>query len=112
LTDTYAAHAATAEGRLGLAQAEVRYRAVELIEEVLAAEQVTQRELARRLGRSESAVSQVLGGDRNLTLNTLAEYLHVLGRRLDLKAAPPEGRAGDKPAPRTPSRRQAAATAP
>ncbi|HEU0131800.1 MAG TPA: helix-turn-helix transcriptional regulator [Mycobacteriales bacterium] len=85
--DSYADRASTAAGRRGLACAAARYRAVELVAEVLAEQGVTQRELARRLGKSESAVSQVLGGDRNLTLNTLAEYLDALGHRLELHAA-------------------------
>ncbi len=84
--DSYDERAATAEGRRGLACAAARYRAVELIAETLQEEKVSQRELAQRLGKSESAVSQVLGGDRNLTLNTLAEYLDALDHRLELNA--------------------------
>lgn len=85
--DTYTTRAATPEGRRGLACAAARYRAVELIAEVLEGEGVSQRELASRLGRTESAVSQVLGGDRNLTLNTLSEYLDALDHRLEMHAS-------------------------
>jgi antitoxin component HigA of HigAB toxin-antitoxin module len=84
--DTYAARAATAEGRRGLARAAARYRAVEMIGEILETEHISQRDLAERLGKSESAVSQVLGGDRNLTLNTLADYLDALHHRLEMHA--------------------------
>lgn len=87
--DWYEERASTPEGRLGLAKAELRYRAVEVIADALERSRLTQKELAERLGVSTGRVSQVLGGDQNLRLNTLAEYLHALGRaaRLDSVAA-------------------------
>lgn len=86
MTDTYRERMSSADGRRGLARAELRYRAVELIGEVLESEGISQRELAARLGKSEAAVSQVLGGDRNLTLNTLSEYLDALDHRIEMRA--------------------------
>jgi antitoxin component HigA of HigAB toxin-antitoxin module len=53
---------------------------------------VTGRELARRLEVSPSRVSQMLDGTRNLTLSSLAEAFHALGRSLHLTHGPPTER--------------------
>lgn len=45
----------------------------------------TQAELARRLDRTPSFVSQVLAGGRNLTLRTIADVAAALGLRPSLK---------------------------
>ena len=45
---------------------------------------VTGRELARRLKVSPSRVSQMLDGTRNLTLSSLAEAFHALGRSMHI----------------------------
>ncbi|WP_409264000.1 helix-turn-helix domain-containing protein [Microbacterium aquimaris] len=47
-------------------------------------DQVKPAELARRLGVRRSAVNSVLKGTGNLTLQTLAEYLGVLGYEVEL----------------------------
>ena len=44
----------------------------------------TQTEIARRLNVRKSAVNQVLRGDGNLRISTLAEYLFTLGFELDI----------------------------
>jgi transcriptional regulator with XRE-family HTH domain len=44
----------------------------------------SQSDLARRLGVRRSAVNQVLNGDGNVRISTLAEYLHEMGYELDL----------------------------
>jgi transcriptional regulator with XRE-family HTH domain len=53
---------------------------------------VTGRELARRLKVSPSRVSQMLDGTRNLTLSSIAEAFHALGRSLHLTHGPPTER--------------------
>lgn len=40
---------------------------------------VSKKELARRLGKSRSYISQVLSGSRNMTLGSLADICYVLG---------------------------------
>ena len=51
---------------------------------------ITQRELARRLGRSEPWISRVLNGRENTTLKTVAELAWALGLRVRLVPEPLE----------------------
>ncbi len=60
----------------------------EEIVEAMDAAGVTQAELARRLGTSRAHVSALLRGRRNMTLRTLAEVAHALGRRVEISLAP------------------------
>ena len=46
---------------------------------------VTRAELARRLGRTPGFVSQLLGGERNLTLRTIADIAAALSLRPSFK---------------------------
>ena len=45
---------------------------------------MSQSELSRALGKSRSAVSQVLTGDGNLKIETVAEYLHEMGAEMNV----------------------------
>jgi transcriptional regulator with XRE-family HTH domain len=47
-------------------------------------EGINRKELAERLGSSRSHVTQLLSGERNFTLRTLAEIAFTLGRRVHL----------------------------
>jgi len=58
----------------------------EMICEAMAAQFVTQSELATRLSKSKSHVSQLLDGNANFTLKTLADILFVLNLRLSVSA--------------------------
>jgi transcriptional regulator with XRE-family HTH domain len=51
---------------------------------------ISQRDLARRLGRSEPWISRVLNGRENTTLKTVAELAWALGLRLRLVPEPLE----------------------
>ncbi len=64
------------------------FEATELISELLEAQEVSRKELADRLGKSKGYVTQVLAGDRNMTLKTLADLAFALGRRIELGAVP------------------------
>lgn len=64
------------------------FEATELIAELLDDQQVTRKELADRLGRSKGYVTQVLAGDRNMTLKTLATLAFALEHRVELSATP------------------------
>jgi len=48
---------------------------------------LTQRQLATKAGVSEGRVSQILGGEENLRLSTVARYLHAMGYQLMLSAS-------------------------
>jgi transcriptional regulator with XRE-family HTH domain len=69
------------------------FEATEVIAELLEEQQVTRKELADKLGRSKGFVTQVLAGDRNMTLRTLANLSFALERRIELQAAPLETKA-------------------
>jgi transcriptional regulator with XRE-family HTH domain len=55
---------------------------------LLAEHGVTRQELADRLGKSKGYVSQLLNGERNMTLRTLADLGHAFGMRFALRAMP------------------------
>ena len=57
-----------------------------LLVRVFAQTGLSQRELARRAGVTEGRVSQVLSGEENLRLATVARYLEVMGYTLNLSA--------------------------
>jgi len=71
--------------------------ATELILELMEDENVTRTELAERLGKSKGHVSQLLNGDRNMTLRTLAEISYALGHRIRVNAEPLRARRGQNP---------------
>jgi transcriptional regulator with XRE-family HTH domain len=58
---------------------------METVVAVMEEQRVTQRELARRLGRSEAWISRVLNGRENTTLKTLADLGWALGLRFGLE---------------------------
>jgi transcriptional regulator with XRE-family HTH domain len=62
--------------------------ATELICEVMEKDGVTRHELAKRLGKSKGFISQILTGERNMTLRTLADVMFALGHRFELTARP------------------------
>ena len=66
-------------GRGLLSGARLRRRVLQLMEEALEESGLSQADVARHLGCSRSAVSQTFGGDGNLRIDTLAEYLDALG---------------------------------
>lgn len=49
---------------------------------------VTRSELARELGQSPANVTQVLSGERNLTLKTLSDVAFALGHRVEVTFRP------------------------
>lgn len=51
----------------------------DLIEEAMETEGVSRAELARRLGKSKGWVTQLLDGEANKTIRTVADVLAVLG---------------------------------
>ncbi|MCL4840545.1 MAG: helix-turn-helix transcriptional regulator [Bryobacteraceae bacterium] len=61
-------------------------QSAELIATLMEEQGLTKADLARRLGKSRSWVTQLLGGGRNVTVRTLAEVLYALGAELQLTA--------------------------
>jgi|SRR5690242_13166205 len=79
----------------GLRQEQVAYEAASLGREVTSAitfhlreHGITRTELAARMGVSPGRVSQILSGDENLTLQTLATVCAALGIRFRVDVQP------------------------
>lgn len=96
----------TAEGRLEMAAAEASLDAIGLLNKALRASGMSQKDLAKALGVGESRVSQVLSGDGNVRMTTLARYLRAAGYTLRLDAVPAEENVAELPRPRTRARRR------
>jgi transcriptional regulator with XRE-family HTH domain len=62
------------------------YRVTELIESVMRKEKVTRGELAKRLGKTKGWVTQLLDGEANKTIRTVADVLAVLGHELQFSS--------------------------
>lgn len=67
------------EGSRSYSRARLHRDALNLIHDALEASGMTQVDLAKALGIRKGAVNQVLRGNGNLRLSTLADYLAVLG---------------------------------
>ncbi len=69
-----------------------------LLYEMMEREQVSKAELASRLHISKAAVTNLLSGDRNFTIDTLTAISHALGYipsfRLEKMGTDPEGHRG------------------
>lgn len=79
----------TPEGRLGLAAAKLAMEASRLLAEAFTARKdIGQKAIAETVGVTEGRVSQVLHGDGNLHIATLARYMAALGYELELTAKP------------------------
>jgi len=109
----YERHLVTEPGRRASEVERLLLEATENLALLMQQQGVTGRELARRLKVSPSRVSQMLDGTRNLTLATLAEAFHALGRSMHIThGAPTErvrltgARRRRTPAPKKPRRRR------
>lgn len=69
----------TPEGARLLAQERLILQTTERIVELMQQQNVTRTELAKRLGRTKGWVSQLLAGEANFTLRTLADVFGALG---------------------------------
>ena len=63
--------------------------ASEVIARLMAEQNVTKADLARRLHKSRAWVTQLLSGKANMTIRTLAEVVHTLDAEVKLQAQPP-----------------------
>lgn len=80
---------------LSAAAARAAVRAVSLINEKVDESGISNKELADRIDVTASRVSQVLNGDGNLRVSTLARFLRAAGFRLRIEADPVGPQAGD-----------------
>jgi transcriptional regulator with XRE-family HTH domain len=76
----------SAQNRRLLRQEELILEVTEALAEAMTRQGITKAELARRLGKSKGFVSQVLAGDRNLTLRTIADISDALACRIRVQA--------------------------
>jgi transcriptional regulator with XRE-family HTH domain len=85
MSSLYDRIAAKPRGGAALAAARLRRETLVALHEAFEASGLaSQSALARRLNLRRSAVNQVLRGDGNLRINTLAEYLYALGFELNI----------------------------
>ena len=64
----------------------------------MAEQKVSKADLARRLNKSRSWVTQLLSGKANMTVRTLAEVVYTLDAEVKLHAQPPSWKMAGKPA--------------
>jgi transcriptional regulator with XRE-family HTH domain len=68
--------------------------ATELLTEVMEKKGITRAQLAQRLGKTKAYVTQVLRGNHNMTLRTLADLFSAVEHRISLRPTPyPEAEA-------------------
>lgn len=77
--------ARTPEEQLAFDVARIAVDASEELRAAMEAKGVTQAALARRLGRSASAVSRALSGDSPVRMDTLVRYARAVGCRVDVR---------------------------
>jgi transcriptional regulator with XRE-family HTH domain len=70
--------AAASEAQQTHREEELIRQVTETIYDMMKKKRVTKAELARRMGRTNAYVSQILSGDRNLTLRTIADVALAL----------------------------------
>jgi hypothetical protein len=75
-----------------LRQEELILKTATALSELLERERVTKVELAKRLGRTKGFVTQILAGDKNLTLRTIADVVDALGHGVQISVATVGGR--------------------
>lgn len=74
----------TREYAKALEQETLIAEATELVCQLLEKERLTRQDLAERLGKSKGFVTQLLSGDRNMTLRTLSDLAFALNHRFEL----------------------------
>jgi len=71
----------TSRGKRLLEQERLILQVTEFIVQLMQEQNVTRTELARRLGKSKGWISQLLDGETNFTLRTVADVFGALGHR-------------------------------
>ncbi|HLA86323.1 MAG TPA: helix-turn-helix transcriptional regulator [Thermoguttaceae bacterium] len=81
----YEEFASTPEGRRLLNRETLTIEVTELICQIMQEKGISRKQLAELLGKSKGRVSQMLNGERNLTLGTVADIFTVLNERLAVR---------------------------
>jgi transcriptional regulator with XRE-family HTH domain len=71
--------------------------ASEVIAKLMDEQNISKADLARRLNKSRAWVTQLLSGNANMTIRTLAELAYTLGAEVKLQAQPPSWKVSGKP---------------
>jgi transcriptional regulator with XRE-family HTH domain len=72
------------EGLRLFQQAGLIFEVTELMCAALDEQSITRAELAERMGKSKGRISQILNGETNLTLQTIADVFTALGKKLNV----------------------------
>jgi transcriptional regulator with XRE-family HTH domain len=88
----YAEEMSTPAGRRSLVAARAAAQVMNLLELAKAQSGMAQKDLAEALGVTEGRVSQVMTGDGNVHVATMARFLDAMGVKLTLSATTNEGR--------------------
>jgi len=85
------------EGRRSFQQEAAIYEITELIEKRLSNLGISRSELAAKLGKTKGWVTQLLDGESNKTIRTVADVFAVLGRSLHFRDVPLEISSSSEP---------------
>jgi plasmid maintenance system antidote protein VapI len=69
-------------------QERAKYEATELVCDAMSRFGITRTELAKRLGKTKGYVSQLLDGERNMTIDTISDVFWAIGRSLHFWDSP------------------------
>jgi transcriptional regulator with XRE-family HTH domain len=75
-------------GKKRIASARLRRGVIKTLHESLEYSKLTQSDLAKKLGKSRSAVGQVFNGDGNVEIDTVSDYMFEMGVELQLSIIP------------------------
>jgi len=78
----------TPENRRLYQQEKLLVEATELLAEVMEKKKMTRAELARAIGKSKAFVTQILRGNQNMTLRTLADLFGAIRHEVVIQALP------------------------
>lgn len=74
--------------RAEYAKADAEFRLIEALVQARTQARLSQAELARRLGTTQSAIARLEGGGVSPTLSTLRRYAEATGTRLEINLVP------------------------
>jgi DNA-binding phage protein len=84
----YAERESTLKGKLGLSAAMAAANIARLLHAAKAGSGLTSKDIAQKLEVSEGRVSQVLSGDGNVHIATVARFVRAMGYELQISAVP------------------------
>ncbi|MDR2055027.1 MAG: helix-turn-helix domain-containing protein [Desulfovibrio sp.] len=70
---------------------DITFKIISGLHDLIKQKDVTQKELAAKMGVSEAHVSKILSGDRNITLKTIAKLLYALDGDMQIKFTGKDG---------------------